>query len=172
MSGAQKIEAQYLQAAAAQASSYYQAIWQKMGFILVIQYGGIGAAYVLRGTPWSFVLMFVALFFSWGLTWAIDHDVNSREVLIAQADYIALGLNVLFEERPPSDLRTPFGLDPFPVADHPHFADRFKPIVSHIMSYTTWLYIQNRLFGGFRYLCGSSDVLYAASLGSLTNNLR
>ena len=34
MSGVQRIEAQYLQAAAAQASSYYQAIWQKMGFIL------------------------------------------------------------------------------------------------------------------------------------------
>ena len=113
--------------------------------------------------------MFVALLLI-GFTWARDHDVNSREVLIAQADYIALGLNVLFEERPPSDLRTPFGLDPFPVADHPHFADRFKPM-SPIELYDVAV-DTNCLFGGFRYLCGSSDVLYAASLGSLTNNLR
>lgn len=143
MSGAQRIEAQYLQAAAAQASSYYQAIWQKMGYILVIQYGGIGAAYVLRGTLFSFALMGTALFFSWGLTWAIDHDLKSREVLIAQANYISLGLNALFEERgPPSDLRIPFGLDPFPVSDHPHVANWLKPVLDRIMKYTTWLYIR------------------------------
>ena len=143
MSGAQRIEAQYLQAAAAQASSYYQAIWQKMGYILVIQYGGIAASYVLRGTSLSFVLMAATLFFSWGLTWAIDHDLKSRGVLIAQADYIALGLNTLFEERiPPSDLRIPFGLDPFPVADHPHVANWFKPMLDRIMKYTTWLYVR------------------------------
>ena len=93
--------------------------------------------------------MGTALFFSWGLTWAIDHDLKSREVLIAQANYISLGLNALFDERgPPSDLRIPFGLDPFPVSDHPHVANWFKPILDRTMKFTTWLYIRLAILTG------------------------
>jgi hypothetical protein len=40
-----RIEPQYLHAASQQAATYYGVIWQKMGYLLVIQYGGITADY-------------------------------------------------------------------------------------------------------------------------------
>lgn len=138
-----RIEAQYLQAAAAQATSYYQAIWQKMGYVLAIQYGSIAAAYVLRGTYWSAMAIAVPFVFSWGLTWAAEHDIRSREILLAQANYIARGLDLLFAEHPPpAGLRVPFELDPFPATHLPHIVDWLRPILTSIMQYVTWLQIR------------------------------
>jgi hypothetical protein len=91
---APRVEPQYLQAAAGQAASYYQAIWQKMGYILAIQYGRIAAAYVLRSTYFSAAVILVSFIFCWGLVWAAEHDIRSREILIAQVNYIARGLDV------------------------------------------------------------------------------
>ncbi|MET4177767.1 hypothetical protein ABIB99_008897 [Bradyrhizobium sp. LA6.1] len=93
--GAPRIEAQYLQAAAQTAASYYKAIWQKVGYVIAIQYGGIAGAYVFRSS-WASILAMIGTFiFSVGIVWASQHEIRNRDVLIAQVNYLAQGLDAL-----------------------------------------------------------------------------
>jgi hypothetical protein len=142
---APRLEAQYLQAAAQQAATYYQVIWQKMGYVLAIQYGSIAAAYVLRGGFLSTFVMAAGFFFTWAMVWAIEHDIRSRDILIAQVNYIALALEpFLLERPPPGELKVPFIIDPFPWADLPHMADWFRPLLARTMQHLhlKWLHIR------------------------------
>jgi hypothetical protein len=138
---APRIEPQYLQAAAQQAATYYSVIWQKMGYVLAIQYGSIAAAYVLRSTWLGAFVMGAAFLFSWGLVWAIEHDVKNREILIFQVNYIARGLQVVFAEHAvPAGLRVPFELEPISELDHiPGWA---RPTLLRLRQYLTWLHIR------------------------------
>lgn len=89
-----------------------------MGYVIAIQFGSIGAAYALA-TNWASLAVMVAAFvFSCSIVLAADHNIRNRAALIAQANYIALGLDDLFTERPPPrELRTPFEIEPFPAGE-------------------------------------------------------
>lgn len=158
--GPHRVDAQYMLAAAQYAAMYHRLIWQKMGYILAIQYGGIAAAYVLRGTLLSTVVMFVILTFSCGLLWAIEHDIRSRIVLASQVDYIAQGLHALFFERAlPPGLQIPFTLEPSPSAVLSFVPERFRSFLAQTM--------QKENLNGLRIRVATmilTDALIAAAL--------
>lgn len=121
-----RVEPQYLLAAAQSAATYYQAIWQKIGYVLAIQSGGIAATYVVRLSWWTIAVMAAAFIFSCAPLLAAEYDIRNRDKLIDQVDHIAKALCPLFEQA----RGITFEFEPFRI-------DELLPAPS--LSYTTWL---------------------------------
>lgn len=122
-----RIEPQYLLAAAQSAAAYYQAIWQKIGYVLAIQSGGIAAAYAAHLSWWTpLAVMAAAFILSCAPLCAAEYDIRNRDALIAQVDRIATALGLPAEQ--PGGIA--FRFEPFRI-------DEQFPAAS--FSYTTWL---------------------------------
>lgn len=125
-----RIEPQYLLAAAQSSMGYYQAIWQKMGLILLIQLSGLTAAYSLHkidGGSWVFLAAFI---FSCGPLAAAEYDIRNRDRLLTQAGQIARTFGTGLAEHMPG---INFELEPFKV-------DELFP--ARRIGYTGWLLIR------------------------------